>query len=59
MRLWVSTRGEARDEARGDAPTRTAGVVRARRAADGTAPAPPELTGTAPLPRTDGAQPTP
>ncbi|MGW1793959.1 glycosyltransferase 87 family protein [Streptomyces tubercidicus] len=63
-RLWISTRGEARgearDEARGDAPTGTAaGVVRARRAADGTAPAPPELTGTAPLPRTDGAQPTP
>ncbi|MEU8787453.1 glycosyltransferase family 87 protein [Streptomyces sp. NPDC048637] len=52
-RLWVSTRG--------DGPGRTGPVrvVRARRAAAGTAAAAPELTGTAPQPRTGGAPPSP
>ncbi|MCF3144948.1 glycosyltransferase family 87 protein [Streptomyces platensis] len=57
-RLWVSTRGDRRGRAvRGRAGT--VGVVRARRAADGAPATPPELTGTAPQPRTEGAPPSP
>ncbi|AZS71387.1 hypothetical protein DDE74_10900 [Streptomyces lydicus] len=52
-RLWASTRGDGQER------TGTVGVVRARRAADATAAAPPELTGTAPQPRTDGATSAP
>ncbi|MFE1177245.1 glycosyltransferase 87 family protein [Streptomyces sp. NPDC058773] len=52
-RLWVSTRGD------GGEPSGTAGVVRARRPSDGTPAAPPELTGSATRPRTDGAPSSP
>ncbi|MGA4881425.1 glycosyltransferase 87 family protein [Streptomyces lydicamycinicus] len=57
-RLWVSTRGDGRGRA-GRGRTGTVGVVRARRAAAGAPAAPPELTGTAPQPRTEGAPPSP
>ncbi|MFE7545476.1 glycosyltransferase family 87 protein [Streptomyces platensis] len=57
-RLWVSTRGDGHGRA-GRGRTGTVGVVRPRRAVAGAPAAPPELTGTAPQPRTEGAPPSP